>query len=62
MEKGNIVQFRCDWGSEPTPGNTSIISRVGKGWVDVITPYGRKRVPEPEKHLKVITGALTVYI
>ncbi len=61
MKRGDIVQFKSDWDSEPMPGNTSIISRVGKGWADVITPYGRKRIPEPEKHLKIITQPLIVY-
>ena len=62
MKRGYIVQFKCDWDKEPTPGNTSIIKRVAKDgeWVDVATPYGTKRVPEPEKHLKVITEPLVV--
>ena len=56
------MQFKCDWGKEPTPGNTSTIKRVARNgkWVDVVTPYGNKRVPEPGKHLKVITGPLVV--
>ena len=64
MKRGDIVQFKSDWGYEPTPGNTSIIKRVAKdsSWADVITPYGGKRVPEPGKHLKIITEPLIVYI
>jgi len=62
MKRGDIVQFKCNWGSEPTPGNTSIIRRVGANWADVKTPYGTKRVPDPEKHLKVVTEPLTVYL
>jgi len=62
MKRGDIVQFRCDWDEEPTPGNTSIIRRVAKdgSWADVKTPYGSKRVPHPGTHLKIITRPLVV--
>jgi len=64
IEKGATVQFRSDWGKTPTPGNTSIVTRVAKNksWADVVTPYGRKRVPNPSEHLKVITEPLVVQI
>lgn len=62
IQKGSIVQFKMDWDKEPTPNNTSIISRIAKdrSWADVITPYGRKRVTEPDKNLKLITIPLLV--
>jgi hypothetical protein len=63
IERGSIVQFRMNWGEEPTPSNTALVSRVAKdhSWCDVITPFGRKRVPLKD-NLKVITEPLTVYI
>lgn len=62
MVKGAIVQFRMNWGEEPTPGNTSIVTRVAKdkSWADVETPFGKKRVPNPLENLKIITEPLVV--
>ena len=62
MKRGDIVQFKCDWDKEPTPGNTSIVRRVAKNgeWVDVITPYGSKRVTDPNKHLMTVVQPLVV--
>lgn len=64
MEKGAIVQFKMNWEEEPTPSNTSIVTRVAKdkSWADVETPFGKKRVPDPVENLKVITQPLVVYI
>lgn len=64
IQKGSIVQFRMDWDKEPTPNNTSIVSRVAKdrSWADVNNSFGRKRVPEPDKNLKLITIPLLVRI
>lgn len=64
LVKGAIVQFKMDWGKEPTPSNTSIVTRVAKdkSWADVVTPYGRKRVPNPLENLKVVTEPLVVRI
>jgi hypothetical protein len=63
IERGTIIQFRADWGEVPTPRNTALVSRVAKdrSWCDVITPFGRKRVPIKD-NLKVITEPLTVYV
>jgi len=57
IQKGSIVQFKTDWGKEPTPSNIAIVTRVAKdrSWADVWTPYGRKRVPDPYKNLKLVT-------
>jgi hypothetical protein len=62
--RGAIVQFKMDWENEPTPGNTSIVTRVAKdkSWADVQTPYGKKRVPNPLEYLKIITEPLIVHI
>lgn len=64
IQRGSIVQFRADWGKEPTPVNTSIVIRVAKdrSWADVKTPFGSKRVSYPDESLKLITEPLTVYI
>jgi len=64
IERGSIVQFKLDWGKEPTPANTSIVTRVAKdrSWADVITPFGHKRVKNPDANLKLIDEPLTVYI
>ena len=64
LKRGAIVQFKMDWGQEPTPENTSIVNRVAKdgSWADVITPFGRKRVPNPKENLKIITTPLVIHI
>lgn len=64
IQKNSIVQFRMDWNNEPTPRNTSIVSRVAKdrSWADVCTPFGNKRVKNPDENLKLITQPLVVYI
>lgn len=64
IQKGSIVQFKMNWGEEPTPANTSIVLRVAKdrSWADVKTPYGSKRVPNPDENLKLVTEPLNVYI
>jgi hypothetical protein len=64
LVRGAIVQFKMDWDKEPTPANTSIITRVAKdkSWADVTTPFGKKRVPNPIENLKIITEPLNVYI
>jgi hypothetical protein len=62
IQAGSIVQFQMDWGKEPTPSNTSIVIRVAKdrSWADVKTPFGTKRVPDPEKYLKLVKEPLVV--
>lgn len=62
IQRGSIVQFKSDWEDEPTPSNTSIVGRVAKdrSWADVTTPYGTKRVPNPDIHLKLVKEALVV--
>ena len=63
MKRGDLVQFPADWGKTPTPGNTSLVTRVARdgSWVDLVTPYGRKRVPN-QGQLKAVTGPLEVII
>lgn len=62
IQKGSVVQFRSDWGQAPTPGNTSLVTRVAKNriWADVNTPFGNKRIPYPDRNLKLITDPLVV--
>lgn len=62
IQKNSIVQFKMDWDNEPTPNNTSIVTRVAKdrSWADVHTPFGNKRVPNPDENLKLITQPLVV--
>jgi hypothetical protein len=64
IQKGSIVQFKMDWDKEPTPANTSIVLRVAKdrSWADVKTPYGNKRVPNPDQNLKLVTEPLVIRI
>lgn len=64
IQKGSIVQFEMDWEKEPTSINTSIVLRIAgdRSWADVITPYGSKRVSNPDKNLKLITEPLVVNI
>lgn len=64
IKRGSIVQFRVDWDKEPTPANTSIVERVAKDrtWADVHTPFGNKRIPFPDRNLKLITEPLVVHL
>lgn len=64
IQKGSVVQFKMHWGQEPTPANTAIVIRVAKdrSWADVKTIYGNKRVPDPDKNLKLIIEPLIVRI
>lgn len=64
VQKGSIVQFKMDWGKTPTPTNTSIVTRVAKdrNWADVTTPFGKKRVPNPDVNLKLVREPLEVRI
>lgn len=64
IQKGSIVQFKMDWGKEPTPSNTAIVIRVAKdrSWADVKTPYGSKRIHDPDKNLRLIIEPLVVHI
>jgi hypothetical protein len=62
LTKGSIVQFKMDWDKQPTPANTSIVTRVAKdsSWADVVTPFGKKRVPNPTENLNIVTEPLVV--
>jgi hypothetical protein len=65
MKKGDWVQFKSDWGKPAVLHDLGRITRVAKNgsWADVETRYGRKRIPNPHKYLRVIeTETVTVYI
>lgn len=66
MKKGDWVQFKSDWGKEPVLQNLGRITRVAKdgSWADVVTRYGRKRIPKPHENLRVVQDGeiITIYI
>jgi hypothetical protein len=64
IQKGSIVQFKMHWSEEPTPMNTAVVLRIAKdrSWADVKTPYGSKRVPNPDENLKLVTKPLVVHV
>jgi hypothetical protein len=57
LKKGETVQFKAYWGEPPSPYNTGTVTRVAKdlSWCDVKTLYGRKRIPNPMEHLKIVS-------
>ena len=64
LKKGAVVQFSANWGEEPTMFNTAQVTRMARdrSWADVSSVWGNKRVPNPDRYMRVVTDPIVIYV